>query len=108
MDAGGETAGAIMPHHGALEHDFFFPAHEIADEAAEGGVLAKGVVFGGGVRGFEESDTLRLGVTADALEREGVVGGVEDAVLGVGVWCQEAGGRDVGEVAEGCRMLATS
>ena len=106
MDAGGETAGAIMPHHGALEHDFFFPAHEIADEAAEGGVLGESVVLGGGVCGFEELDALGLGVAADALEGEGVVGGVEDAVAGFGVGCQEAGGGYVREVAEGVSFVS--
>lgn len=47
-------------------------------------------------------------MAADALEREGVVGGVEDAVAGVCVGCQEACGGEVGEVAEGSRVLATS
>lgn len=101
VDAGCQAAGAIVAHHGALEHGFLFPAHEVAHEAAEGGVVAEGFVFGGGVGGFEELDALGLGVAADALEGERVVGRVEDAVAGVGVGCEKACWGEVMEVAEG-------
>lgn len=101
VDARRQAAGAVVAHHGALEHDFLFPAHEIAHEAAEGGVLAEGFVFWGGVGGLEELDALGLGVAADALEGERVVGWVEDAVARVGIGCEKACWGEVIEVAKG-------
>ena len=101
VDAGREAAGAVVAHNGALKHGFLLPAHEVAHEAAEGGVGAEGFVFGGGMGGFEELDALGLGVAAYALEGEGVVGGIEDAIARVGVWCEKAGRGEAMEVAEG-------
>ena len=101
MDARRQATGAIMAYHGALEHGFLLPAREVAHEAAEGGVGAEGFVFRGGVGGLEELDALGLGMAADALEGEGFVGRVEDAVARVGVRCEKACWGEVMEVAEG-------
>ncbi len=96
-----QAAGAVVAHHGALEHGFLLPAHEVAHEGADGGVLVEGVVFEGGGGAFEELDALGLGVAAYALDGEGVVGWVEDAIARVGVRCEKAGWGEVMEVAEG-------
>lgn len=101
MDTGRQAAGAIVAHHGALEHGFLLPAHEVAHEAAEGGVGAEGVVFRGRVGGLDELDALGLGMAANALEGEGVVDRVEDAIARVCVRREKACGGEVMEVAEG-------
>lgn len=101
VDAGRQAAGAIMAHHGALEHGFLLPVHEVAHEAAEGGVVAEGFVSWGCVGGLEELDALGLGVAANALEGERVVGRVEGAIARMGVRREKACWGQVIEVAGG-------
>lgn len=86
MDGGAQAPGAVVAQHGAVYQYFLAPAHEVSDEGAESGVGEK-VAVGGRCVGFvEQFEGLLLWYTAYTLVREGVVGGVEDAVAGGCGW----------------------
>lgn len=69
-----------MSEHGAVDEDFFVPAHEVADECAQGWMFEEFSVKGRCVSDVQELEGLGFGRAADTLMEEGVIGRVKDAV----------------------------
>ena len=88
-----------MAEHGAVEEDFFVPAHEVADEYAEGWMVEEVSVKGRCVSDVEELEGLGFGRAADALMEEGIVRRVKDAVTTGAVGFEYTGMGELGKVA---------
>ena len=99
MDGCAETSGDVVAEHGAVEEDFFVPAHEVADECAEGWMVEEISVKGRCVSDVEEFEGLGFGRTADTLVEKGIVGRVEDAVTRGAVGFEYTGMGELGKVA---------
>lgn len=88
-----------MAEHGAVDEDFFVPAHEVADECAQGWMLQEFLIFRRCVGDVEELEGLSVGRGADTLVEEGIVGWVEYAVTRGVVGVEYTGVGELGEVA---------
>ena len=88
-----------MPEHGAVDEHFFVPAHEVADECAQGWVLEEFSIIGCCVSDVEEVEGLGVGRGADTLVEEWIVGRVEDAVTRGAVGLEYTGVGELDEVA---------
>ena len=88
-----------MAEHGAVDEDFFVPAHEIVDEGAQGWMFEEFSVKGRCVSDVEELEGLGFGRAADTLVEEGIIGRVKDAVTRGAIGFEYSGMDELGKVA---------
>ena len=88
-----------MSEHGAVDEHFFVPAHEVADERAQGWVLEEFSVSGRCVSDVEEFEGLGFGRAANTLMEEGIVCRVKGAVTRGAVRFEYSGMGELGKVA---------